>query len=69
MNVAAISSLAQAQTMQQVDMAVARKSLDATKAQGDAAVSLIQAAADLQQQMVRTASANPNVGVNLDVVA
>lgn len=48
-DIAAISSFKQAQTQQDVAYAVARKVLDQAKAQGDAAISLLQSAAEVQQ--------------------
>jgi hypothetical protein len=53
-NVAAASSMSQAQVQQEVAFAVARKALDNVKAQGDAALSLLQSAADVQQQSAQT---------------
>jgi hypothetical protein len=47
-------------------MRVAKKALDATKAQGDAAVSLIEAAAKIQKQQRNYAVAQ---GGSLDVTA
>mgnify|MGYP001827524578 CR=1 FL=1 len=53
-DIAAISSFSQAQVQQEVAYAVARKSLDAAKAQGDAAIALLQSAADVQQNAQQT---------------
>jgi len=64
---AAASSLAQAQLAQQVGIKVAVKSLDASRAQGDAAISLLQAAADFQQQAL--GNLEPHKGQALDVTA
>ncbi len=50
----------------QISMAVAGKTLDAAKAQGQAAVSLLEDAAQMQQQL--NSSGNPHVGRLLDVV-
>ncbi len=61
------SSLSQAQLAQEVGMRVAAKTLDAARAQGDAAISLLQAAAEIQQQTVP--SADPHMGTQLDVKA
>lgn len=69
MTVAGASALSQAQVANQVGMAVARKSLDAAKLQGQAAISLLQQAADMQKQMVQNVSLEPGKGVNLDVLA
>ena len=63
------SALQAAQVQQQVDVAVARKSLDAMEAQGQAAVSLLQDAAAFQDQMVAAASPLPHIGKALDVFA
>lgn len=63
----AASSLSQAQLAQEVSMKVASKTLDAARAQGDAAISLLQAAADVQKQSV--ASLEPHKGQSLDVTA
>lgn len=46
---ASISAFKQAEVQQQVIYAVARKSLDHAKAQGDAALTLLQGAAELAQ--------------------
>lgn len=51
---AAISSFSQAQVQTQVSYAVARTSLDAAKAQGDAAIALLQSAVDVQQNAQQT---------------
>jgi len=66
---AGASAVRAVQVHQQVGIAVARKTLDAAQAQGDAAVSLLRAAADFQQQMVATASPLPHLGKALDVFA
>jgi putative motility protein YjfB-like len=62
---AAASGLAQAQLAQQVSVKIAAKTLDAAKAQGEAAVSLLQAAAQLQDQAL--AGLEPGKGQALDV--
>jgi len=62
---AAASGLAQAQLAQQVSVKIAAKTLDAAKAQGEAAVSLLQAAAQLQDQTL--AGLEPHKGQTLDV--
>ncbi len=56
------SAIQAAQTQQQIGVAVAKKSLDAAKQQGQAAISLLESAVQVQQQ-----SLNPNVGRSLDV--
>lgn len=61
------SGLAQAQLAQQVSVKVARKSLDAAKAQGDAAISLLQAAASMQKQAL--GALEPHKGQALDLSA
>ncbi len=61
------SGLAQAQLAQQVGIKVAAKALDAAKAQGDAAISLLQAAAESQQQAL--GNLEPYKGQALDVTA
>lgn len=61
------SGLAHAQLAQQVGVKVAGKTLDAAKAQGDAAISLIQAAADTQQQAL--GALEPHKGQALDLTA
>ena len=63
------SNLSSLQVQQQVGTAVARKSLDAMQAQGQAAVSLLEKAASLQDQMVAAASPLPHIGKTLDVFA
>jgi len=48
-NAAAISSSQHAQLQQQVGMTVMRKTLDQARTQGDAAVALLESAAELQK--------------------
>jgi len=61
---AAASAFQQAQVLQQVNVAVARKSLDAAEQQGQASLKLLEAAADLARQQ----PANPpTLGSLLDV--
>lgn len=52
--------------MEQVAYAIARKQNDMARQQGDAAIQMIQDAAQTMQQ---TPSLDPSVGANLDVVA
>ena len=52
MNVSAASHLSAYQVQQQVSTAVAKKSLDTAKQQGQAAVSMLQDAAQMQKQML-----------------
>lgn len=56
------SAIQAAQTQQAVGVAVARKTLDAAEQQGQAVVSLLEGAVQMQKQ-----SLNPNVGRSLDV--
>ena len=56
---ASISAFKQAETQQQAAFAVARKSLDQARAQGDAAVALLQVAVDLQENAKQTRGAQP----------
>ena len=68
---AAASGFTQAQLLQRVDVAVARKTLDAAEAQGEAALALLDAAADFAEQPVRKASGvtEPGKGRLIDVSA
>ncbi len=50
----------------QVSLAVAQKTQDVAKAQGEAAVAMLQQAAQLQQQL--SASSDPHRGHRLDVL-
>lgn len=59
MNAATVSSISQAQVHTEIAFAVARKSLDAVKAQGDAAISLLQSASDIQQNTQQQATQRP----------
>ncbi|MCG8510701.1 MAG: putative motility protein [Rhodospirillales bacterium] len=68
-SIGADASLSQAQVKQQVGVAVARKALDAAQAQGDAAVSLLQQAADLQGELNQSGGGGGSVGQNIDVRA
>ncbi len=63
----AASGLAQTQLAQQVSVKMVGKTLDAAKAQGEAAVSLLQAAAQVQDQALT--SLEPHKGQALDVTA
>lgn len=65
----AASSLGSSMVANQVNIAVARKALDAQKAQGAAAVSMLQQAAQLQKQMVANVSVEPGKGTLIDVTA
>ncbi len=61
------STLSQAQLAQEVSMKIASKTLDAARAQGDAAISLLEAAAEVQQQGL--GSLEPHKGQAIDVTA
>lgn len=63
----ASTGLAQAQLAQQVSVKIVAKTLDAAKAQGDAAISLLQAAAAIQDQALT--NLEPHKGQTLDVTA
>lgn len=63
-SIAAVSAFQQGQLAQQVSVAVAKKSLDAAKAQGQAAISLLQAAVEVQQKTLPT---EPGKGARVDV--
>ncbi|WP_432797886.1 YjfB family protein [Poriferisphaera sp. WC338] len=60
------SATTHAQLMNQVNTAVAKKTLDNAKAQGDAMVSLLQDSVQMQQDAIR---ANPHLGNMIDVSA
>ena len=66
-SVSSASALSQAQLAQEVSTRVAVKSLDAAKAQGEAAISLLQAAAAVQDQAF--ANLEPHKGQHIDVMA
>lgn len=65
--VGSCSNASQAQLAQEVGVRVVAKTLEAAKAQGDAAISLLQAAADIQKQTV--AGLEPHKGQAIDVSA
>ena len=65
-SVGSSAGLSSASVASQVGVAVVGKALDAAKAQGEAAVSLLQEAAQLQQQL--GSSGDPHRGQLLDVV-
>ena len=67
MNTAGSINSATSQLAFQVGVAVAAKSLEAAKTQGDAAVSLLQQAAQMQQELIATQTA-PS-GRRVDVTA
>lgn len=66
-SVAQFSAISQAVVQQDVAYAVARKSLDTARAQGDAAIALLQGAAEIQQSVQTQRSLEP--GQTLSVVA
>lgn len=69
-DVAAFSSISQAQTKADVAFAVARKSLDSVKAQGDAALALLQSAAEIQENAEKQATQRPlGPGQTINVLA
>ena len=59
-SVQAATQIKQAQLGFQIDMAVAKKGLDASKAQGEAVVQLLEAAAQISKA--------PGLGQNFDAV-
>ena len=69
-DVAAFSSISQAQVQADIAFAVARKSLDSVKAQGDAALALLQSAAEIQQTAQQQATQRPlGPGQTINVLA
>lgn len=66
---AAISSFQQSQVMTEVAYAVARKSLDHAKEQGDAAISLLESAAEVQQNAQQQTQRPLGPGQTISVVA
>ncbi|MEM6393126.1 MAG: putative motility protein [Planctomycetota bacterium] len=66
---AGANALTSAQLQSQVGVSVARKALDQAKAQGEAAVSLLDSAAQTQKAMVERVSIEPFKGTMIDVVA
>ena len=63
---AGLSAMTQSATASEISMRVAKKALDASRAQGEAAISLLQSAANLQKEE-RTNATGP--GGSLDVMA
>lgn len=64
MDIAALSTdISQSQVKTQVGVAVARKALDVTQLQGEAAIALLEAASQLQEQVAR----QTGVGAAVDV--
>ena len=68
-DVAAFSSISQAVTQQEIAFAVAKKSLDSMKAQGDAALALLQSAAEIQQTAQQQTQRPLGPGQTINVVA
>lgn len=68
-DIAAISSFQQSQVQTEVAYAVARKSLDAAKAQGDAAIALLQSAVEVQQNAQQQTQRPLGPGQTINVVA
>ena len=66
-DISALSSFSQAQTAGQVRIAVAKKAIDSARAQGDAAIKLLESAAELQQQ--NNAAGASDKGSIIDVTA
>lgn len=62
---AALSSIQQNAVSAEVSTRVARKALDVAEQQGDAAISLLEQAAELAKQL----SFEPNKGSQIDVTA
>jgi len=62
-SVAQASAFQQAQFANQVSVAVAKKSLDSAKAQGEAVLSLLAAAVEVQQKSMP----EPGKGARIDV--
>ena len=56
------SQLTGLQTSQAIDTAVARKSLDSAKAQGQAAIALLEQAVELTREMSPLSPAEPTLG-------
>ena len=69
--IGSISGMQSALLGQQIDVAVARKALDAAEVQGQAVVSMLEDALQLQQQMVSDQASGiaPHVSRALDVLA
>ena len=63
---ASLTALTQSATASEISMRVAKKAMDATKAEGQAAISLLESAVQFQKQE-RTNATGP--GGSLDVMA
>lgn len=68
-DIAAFSAISQATTQQDIAYAVARKQLDSVKAQGDAALALLQSAVDVQQTAQQQTQRPLGPGQTINVVA
>lgn len=68
-DIAAFSAISQATTQQEIAFAVARKSLDNAKAQGDAALALLQSAAEVQSNAQQQTQRPLGPGQTISVVA
>lgn len=68
-DIAAISSLQQSQAQTEVAFAVARKALDNARAQGDAAISLLQSAAEIQQTAQQQTQRPLGPGQTINLIA
>ena len=68
-DVAAFSSISQAQVQSEIAFAVARKSLDSVKVQGDAALALLQSAAEVQSNAQKQTQRPLGPGQTINVVA
>lgn len=68
-DIAAFSAISQAQVQSQVSYAVARKSLDAAEAQGNAAIALLQSAAEVQSNAQQQTQRPLSPGQTINVVA
>ena len=69
MDTAAASSISQAQVQTDIAFAVARKSLDNVKAQGDAALALLQSAVEVQQNAQQQTQRPLGPGQTINVLA
>ena len=68
-SISAMSSISQAQVHSEISYAVARKSLDAARAQGDAAIALLQSAVEVQQNAQQQTQRPLAPGQTINVVA
>lgn len=69
-SIGTVSTIQQSQAQTDIAFAVARKSLDHAKAQGDAALALLQSAVEVQQNAKQQATQRPlGPGQTISVVA